>query len=69
MCEQTEVSHLPKPLYYCRVHPHSILGAKQLQQVYFAHQAIQNALQRRGLADTYELEVRVQSKFFLKEKT
>jgi GT2 family glycosyltransferase len=68
MSEITEVYHLAQPLFYYRVHPHSISGSKQLEQVYFAQKAIQNALERRGLADKYELEVKVQSRFFLKQK-
>jgi glycosyltransferase involved in cell wall biosynthesis len=68
MCEITQVFHLAQPLYFYRVHRNSISGHQRLMQVYYASVAIQRAIERRGLAEEYELEVKIQSKFLLKRK-
>jgi glycosyltransferase involved in cell wall biosynthesis len=68
MCEQTEVFHLTQPLYSYRVHPTSISGKQRLKQTYYASEAIQGALERRGLTETYELNVNVESRFLLQPK-
>lgn len=68
LCELTPVCHLPRPLYAYRVHSQSISGAQKPLQVQYAQQAIQNALHRRGLAETYEIIVE-DNKFSLRQKS
>jgi glycosyltransferase involved in cell wall biosynthesis len=68
LSEVTEVMHLPRPLYYYRVHHHSISGAQRLTQIEYARTAIAQALQRRGLADHYDIEVQIESRFVLQKK-
>ncbi|MBD3886397.1 glycosyltransferase [Phormidium tenue FACHB-886] len=57
--EITEIFHLQKPLYYYRRHKESISGQKQIEQVNWSRRAVEQALQRRGMADKYELEVEI----------
>jgi len=68
LSETTEIYHLPKPLYFYRLHAGNTSKDKQLEQVVLSHKAIANALQRRGLADTLQVEVR-QGKFYLRPRS
>lgn len=68
LSEVTSVQHLSKPLYLYRVHKESISGTEQIEQIKLTQIAIEQALQRRGLADQFELEVRLRPKFVLHRK-
>ncbi len=68
LSEVTEVVHLSKPLYYYRNHAESISHTQQFEQIQFSSRAINEALQRRGLADELELLVQVNPRFMLKRK-
>jgi glycosyltransferase involved in cell wall biosynthesis len=57
LSEVTQVYHLPQPLYFYRDHPHSISQARRLEQIQCSQRAVENALQRRGLSDRFELVV------------
>ena len=67
LSEITEIYHLQKPLYFYRLHQGNTSKDKQLEQIVLSHKAIANALQRRGLADTLEVEVR-RGKFYLRPR-
>jgi glycosyltransferase involved in cell wall biosynthesis len=69
LTEHTQVFHISQPLYSYRVHPTSISGKQQLKQIYYASEAIQQAIERRGLTDRYEINVKVESRFFLSKKS
>lgn len=60
--EVTEIFHLQRPLYYYRRHKESISGQKQIEQMLWSKKAIEQALQRRGMAEDYELEIEVFTK-------
>jgi hypothetical protein len=64
----TEIRHLPRPLYYYRLHGDSASRKGRLRQIEDAAAAIRRALQRRGLAEKYELEVEYSAKYKLKQK-
>lgn len=68
LSEVTEIRHVPKPLYYYRVHGNSISKSRQFEQVYYSSEAISRALQRRGLADELDLCVELRPKYFLRRK-
>ncbi len=68
LSEVTEIQHLKRPLYYYRNHQESISQASRLQQIYYSREAIARALQRRGLAQHYQIEVQIEGRFFLKRK-
>ena len=51
LSEVTKVRHLPKPLYYYRYHRENINHQHPVEQSYYSHQAIAQALKRRGLID------------------
>jgi glycosyltransferase involved in cell wall biosynthesis len=71
LSEVTEIYHHPKPLYLYRTHSESISGAQQLKQILASEKAINDALVRRGLANSLELEVSCHGdrpKFSLKQK-
>jgi glycosyltransferase involved in cell wall biosynthesis len=57
LSEVTEICHLCHPLYEYRVHAESMSHQRQLETIRNSQQAVERALQRRGLADVYELEV------------
>ncbi|GAQ00080.1 glycosyltransferase family 2 protein [Leptolyngbya sp. NIES-2104] len=56
LSEVTEIHHLPKPLYRYRRHDHNVTN-NQVEVIRSAQQAIQNALERRGLNQAYELKI------------
>ena len=68
LSEVTQIKHLEQSLYFYRSHPQSMSGLDQLQQVYFSREAISRALNRRGLADKFQIEVQVKSQFFLRKR-
>lgn len=55
--EVTEVYHLKQPLYYYRSHRQMRSNQNRAEQKYFCKLAINNALRRRGMADTHRLSV------------
>ncbi len=67
LSEVTEVVHLPKPLYFYRQHRESISQARQREQLASSERAIRNALERRGLKDKLELQVRLRPEFRLQK--
>jgi glycosyltransferase involved in cell wall biosynthesis len=66
LSEVTKISHLAKPLYYYRNHAASISQGQRMEQINCSRRAVENALQRRGMAESHELEVHIQSYFQLK---
>ncbi|WP_066375651.1 MULTISPECIES: glycosyltransferase [unclassified Anabaena] len=71
LSEVTQIQHLAKPLYYYRYHPQSVSQTKRVEQILASQNAINQALKRRGLDETYELEVEIIGRYRLrpKEKT
>jgi cellulose synthase/poly-beta-1,6-N-acetylglucosamine synthase-like glycosyltransferase len=65
--EVTQIKHLPKPLYFYRTHPDSTTN-RQLEMIRWGAEAINRALKRRRLADTYELDVRIVGQYSLRQK-
>jgi glycosyltransferase involved in cell wall biosynthesis len=68
LSEVTQVHHLPQPLYYYRQHSSNVTN-NQLKQIHWAYQASVQALQRRGLDQQYEIDLRVTSQFTLRPKS
>lgn len=68
LSEVTQIAQIKKPLYYYRVHKNSICSEKQREQIQTTAKAIKQAIQRRGLDDTLELEVQLRPKFYLRHK-
>ena len=68
LSEVTEIQQLKKPLYYYRAHNHSLSRERQVEQIFLSQQAINQALERRGLANCLESEVQIIGKFSLKQK-
>jgi glycosyltransferase involved in cell wall biosynthesis len=68
LSEVTQIRQVKQPLYYYRVHDNSISHQKQLEQILQSQSAIQQALERRGLAGEYELRLRLVSQFSLQKK-
>lgn len=63
------IENLPRPLYMHRHHPASVSGSKRLRQIECSAMAVRDALERRGLADRYELDVELVSKFRIRERS
>ncbi|NJM48584.1 MAG: glycosyltransferase [Alkalinema sp. RU_4_3] len=59
LSETTDIAQLHKPLYQYRHHRNSISCEKQIDQIFYGKRAIENAIVRRGMADTHELEFQV----------
>lgn len=68
LSEVTEIRQVKKPLYYYRIHDKSISCQRQFQQIMDSQQAVLNALERRGLSQTYDLKVSIFSQFSLRQK-
>jgi glycosyltransferase involved in cell wall biosynthesis len=68
LSEVTEIQQLKKPLYYYRTHDRSLSRERQVEQILLSQQAINQALERRGLADCFESEVQIIGRFSLKQK-
>ena len=56
LSEVTDFYHLPKPLYFYRRHSGNVTN-NQVELIGSVHQAITNALQRRGLDQHYHLKI------------
>ncbi|GAB4535656.1 MAG: hypothetical protein Tsb0014_22830 [Pleurocapsa sp.] len=65
--EVTQIEKIAKPLYYYRHHGQNISYRQRKEQVQCSQKAIDRALQRRGLDNTYFLKVEG-SRFCLKKK-
>ena len=68
LSEITSVAHLKKSLYEYRVHDKAISRERQMEQIEFSRRAIANALARRGLSDSYEVEVQMQPRYILRPR-
>jgi glycosyltransferase involved in cell wall biosynthesis len=69
LSEIAKVHHLKVPLYLYRTHRDSISGQQRQLQIECAKTVVTWALERRGLADRYQIEVDAASRFVLKKKT
>ena len=65
LSEVTEIGRIPEPLYHYRVGGDSISTDKRFEQIECSKRAVEDALQRRGMTDQYELDVRLRSTFRL----
>jgi GT2 family glycosyltransferase len=68
LSEAATIHHLPRPLYYYRVHDNAISHSQRLKQIMTSKEAIERAIVRRGLDKELELEVEIVGKFRLKKK-
>ncbi|MDM9384718.1 glycosyltransferase [Chlorogloeopsis sp. ULAP01] len=68
LSEVTQVQHLQQPLYYYRQHPQSITHQHTLELILSSKDAIARALQRRGLAERYEIKVEIVGHYYLQRK-
>ncbi|KYC39592.1 filamentous hemagglutinin [Scytonema hofmannii PCC 7110] len=68
LSEVTEIEHLAKPLYYYRRHSESASHQKRVEQILAARDAINLALERRGLNERYELDVEIVGRYCLRPK-
>ena len=68
LSEVTEIRHLPRPLYFYRVHDASISTQRRLDQITTSQRAIADALKRRGMADQFEIDVELIGRFKLRRK-
>lgn len=66
LSEVGEVIHLEKPLYFYRSHEASISALNKLEQMQYSHQAVRDALVRRGLSTHISVEVGKTSNIVLK---
>lgn len=69
LSEVTEIYHLPKSLYYYRIHSDCVSNQQRVEQILWSQEAIERAIQRRGMSDDYELEVQIVGKYFLRRKS
>lgn len=68
LSEVTEVEHITKPLYYYRYHSESVSHTQRVEQILAARDAIELALQCRGLSSTYELFFQIVGQYNLRPK-
>lgn len=65
LSEVTQVNHIKEPLYYYRRHSENMTN-KQVEQIIESQAVINEALERRGLAEEYKIEVEIVGRFFLR---
>jgi glycosyltransferase involved in cell wall biosynthesis len=68
LSEITAFKHLSKPLYRYRRHGQSLSQQQRMKQIECSRTAVTRALERRGLADRFELDVAIREKFTLRSK-
>jgi glycosyltransferase involved in cell wall biosynthesis len=68
LTEITEVQKVSQPLYYYRHHADSVCKKKHIEQILLCKKAINQALERRGMSEHYQLRVEVQASFFVEPK-
>ncbi|MEG4395517.1 TIGR03032 family protein [Microcoleus sp. BROC3] len=69
LSEVTQIHHLSQPLYYYRVWENQMSQQQRYEQMKASERAINRAIVRRNLADTYYLEVEEESgKFSLRSR-
>ncbi|WP_073070403.1 glycosyltransferase family 2 protein [Phormidesmis priestleyi] len=68
LSEVTDIHHLDQTLYYYRRHSNNIIRDR-LNTLHWTQKVIRNALQRRGLDQRYELDLRVTAHFLLQPKS
>ena len=66
--EIAQIQHLPVPLYFYRLHADSESKKRRGEQIEASAAAIRRALERRGLAEKYELEVEYRPRYTLRKK-
>lgn len=69
LSEVTKFEHLKRSLYYYRKHPQSISNQQRLELILNSQEAIKRALQRRGLAERYEIKVEIRGEYYLIPKS
>jgi glycosyltransferase involved in cell wall biosynthesis len=69
LSEVGEIYALPVSLYRYRQHDDSISWGKRLEQIDCSRRSIEQALQRRGLSDRYEIQVELVGRFQLRSKS
>ncbi|MDZ7959842.1 MAG: CHAT domain-containing protein [Aulosira sp. DedQUE10] len=69
LSEVAQVGHVQQPLYHYRHHTENITKTGKLELLLCSQQVIAQALQRRGLADKYQIDVELSTgRFFLRHK-
>jgi glycosyltransferase involved in cell wall biosynthesis len=68
LSEVTEIYHLKQSLYYYRSHPDTVSNQQRVEQILWAVEASEQALQRRGLAEEYELDLQILGQCSLRRK-
>lgn len=68
LSEITQVHHLQRPLYYHRKHLGCISYQKRVELIYSCQEAINRALERRGMSSNYEIDVEIVGHYYLKKK-
>ncbi|MGI8499684.1 MAG: glycosyltransferase, partial [Hassallia sp.] len=67
--EVAQVRRVKKPLYLYRIHSQSISATRKTQQILSSKQMIAQALERRGLANKYQIDVELSNgRFLLRRK-
>lgn len=66
--ERHKIVHLAEPFYKYRIHRGSISTSRRHEQIMGSKTAVQRALERRGMADKYEVAVEIISRFTIIEK-
>ena len=61
--EKHKIIHLARPLYKYRRHEGSVSIKRTAEQIQDSRKAVERALERRGLSDEYELQIRIFPKF------
>lgn len=68
IAELTEVRHIPKPLYFYRIHEDSVSQNMGADQIHCNQDAVNRNLEWRGLSDRFDLDPQILSRFSLQRR-
>lgn len=68
IAELTEVHHVPKPLYFYRIHEDSVSQNMGADQVYCNQDEVSRNPERRGLPDRFERDLQIRGRFPLRRE-
>ena len=68
IAELTEVRHIPKSLYFYRIHADLVSQRMRIDQIHCTQAAVSRAMERRSLSERSELNLQIRGRFSLRRR-
>jgi len=68
IAELTEVRHVPKSLYFYRIHADTVSQRMRIDQIHYTQAAVSRAMERRSLSERSELNLQIRGRFSLRRR-